>query len=161
MHGLLHPVSGLDHLLAKLAVGPWAAQMGGRALWMVPGTFVVVMVLGGFLGFWGLPLPAIEQGIGASALVLGVLIAAALPLPLVLSAALVGLFAVFHGYAQGAEMPATLGAGAYVLGFTLATAMLHLLGIGLGQLLHVLRRPEMARVAGGAVVLGGLYLAVV
>jgi len=160
VHGLLHPLGGLDHLLAMLAVGFWAAQMGGRAFWAVPATFVGVMILGGLLGFSGLPLPAVEQGITASVLVLGLLIGIALPMPLPYSMLLVGVFALFHGYAHGAEMPATLGAGAYVLGFALATAALHLLGMGLGRLLHALHRPEMARVAGGAVALGGLYLAV-
>src|ERR1035437_488964 len=106
-NGLLHPVSGLDHICAMIAVGLWAAQRSGRAIWIVPLTFVSVMALGGLLGMNGVRVPLVEQGIAASVLVLGLLIAAAVRLPLAASVLVVGIFAVFHGYAHGAEMPPT------------------------------------------------------
>ena len=158
MHGFGHPIGGFDHILAMVAVGLWAAQIGGRALWVVPCTFVGVMVLGGVLGFTGVPVPFVEEGILVSILVLGVLIAGALKLPLVFSSLLVGLFAIFHGHAHGAEMPFSIGASSYAAGFAVATAMLHLAGIGLGMLLQKTNLQMMGRVAGGAIALSGLYL---
>lgn len=161
MHGFGHPIGGADHLLAMVAVGLWAAQVGGRALWVVPCTFVGVMIIGGILGFTGVPVPFIEQGILLSVLILGVLIAGAFKLPLVYSALIVGLFAIFHGHAHGAEMPVALGAASYTFGFALATALLHLSGIGLGMLVSRINLPAVTRFAGGAIALGGVYLAVV
>src|SRR3990167_3389305 len=106
LHGLAHPASGLDHVLAMLAVGLWAAQTGGRSVWAVPLTFVGVMALGGALPLPGIGLPFVEQGIVLSVLLLGVLIAVSVRLPLWLGSGLVGLFALWHGRAHGAEMPA-------------------------------------------------------
>lgn len=159
MHGFGHPIDGADHLLAMVAVGLWAAQIGGRALWAVPCTFVGVMILGGVLGFTGVPVPFIEEGILVSILILGVLIAGAFRFPLIYSTLVVGFFAVFHGHAHGAEMPATIGAGSYTVGFALATAMLHAAGIGLGMLMQKTNLHTVTRFAGGAVALSGIYLA--
>jgi urease accessory protein len=160
MHGVAHPIGGLDHLLAMIAVGIWAAQVGGRALWIVPCTFVGVMILGGVLGFAGVPVPFIEQGILLSVLILGVLIAGALKLPLVYSALIVGFFAIFHGFAHGAEMPVAIAAASYTAGFALATATLHLAGMGLGMYMSRINLPAVSRFAGGAIALSGVYLAV-
>lgn len=160
MHGFRHPIGGTDHLLAMAAVGLWAAQIGGRALWVVPCIFVGVMILGGVLGFSGAPIPFIEEGISVSVLILGVLIAGAFRFSLLHSALIVGFFAVFHGHAHGAEMPATIGAGSYTVGFALATAMLHAAGMGLGILMQKTNLHIVTRFAGGAVALGGIYLAI-
>src|SRR5579863_3698485 len=103
--GFAHPLSGLDHVLAMVAVGLWAAQLGGRALWLVPASFVGFMTLGGALGMAGVHLPMVEAGILASVLILGILIAAAAQLPLAASVAVTGLFAIFHGHAHGTEIP--------------------------------------------------------
>ncbi len=158
-HGFGHPIGGVDHLLAMVAVGLWAAQIGGRALWVVPTVFVTVMMAGGVLGFSGIPIPFIEEGILVSVLILGVLIAGAFKLPLMYSAAIVGVFAIFHGYAHGAEMPISIGAASYTFGFALATALLHLSGIGLGLLLMVSKLKYIDRYAGGAILFSGIYLA--
>ena len=104
-HGFGHPLSGLDHICAMVAVGLWAAQMGGRAIWAVPLTFVTVMAFGGLLGMMHVDVPFIETGIVVSVLTLGVFIAAAVRLPLIASIIVVGLFAICHGHAHGAEMP--------------------------------------------------------
>ncbi len=158
MRGLLHPFSGLDHMCAMLAVGLWAAQMGARAVWRVPFTFVCVMMLGGLLGMAGIPVPFIEAGIVMSLLVLGVLIAAAVRLPLHVSIAMVGVFALFHSYAHGAEMPPHVAGLGYAAGFVLATVLLHASGIGLALLLKRLGRARLLRAAGGAVAMCGGYL---
>ena len=160
MHGLSHPVGGIDHLLAMIAVGLWAAQVGRLALWVVPCTFVGVMVLGGILGFSGVPVPFIEQGILLSVLILGILIAGAFKLSLIYSALIVAFFAIFHGYAHGAEMPVEITAASYTVGFALATAILHLAGIGLGVLVSRIELPAVSRFAGGAIALSGVYLVV-
>lgn len=157
--GFAHPFGGFDHLLAMIAVGLWAAQLGGRARWIVPGAFVGAMALGGALGMAGLQVPFVEQGIVASLLVLGVLIVAALRMPPALGALLVGLFALFHGYAHGAEMPAAGGALGFGLGFVAATATLHLAGLALGTGLIGRRLEPVARAAGLLVVAAGAMLA--
>lgn len=157
-NGFAHPIGGLDHLLAMVAVGIWAAQLGGRARLRLPATFVGVMILGGALGFAGIALPAVELGIVVSVLALGVLIAGAFRPAPVLSMAVVGVFAVFHGHAHGAEMPPEAGAALYTLGFALATGLLHgggiLLGIGLRRALHA----RGVRYAGGALAAAGVWL---
>ena len=158
-HGFVHPLGGVDHLLAMLAVGLWASQMGGRAAWAVPVTFVSVMLAGVSLGLGGLPLPYVEAGILASLLVLGVLVASALRLPLSLSAALVGVFALFHGHAHGAEMATTLSAVSFCAGLALASALLHGTGFALASGSRWLGAAAAARLAGAAIALGGLYLA--
>jgi urease accessory protein len=131
-HGLEHPLGGLDHMLAMVAVGLWAAQIGGKALWMVPGAFVLSMAGSSVVGHFGLPLPGVEQGILASDLILGLLLLFAARLPLAASTGIVALLAIVHGYAHGAEMPSTASGLAYGFGFVLSTASLHLAGIGIG-----------------------------
>jgi len=157
-YGFAHPLGGLDHLCAMLAVGLWAAQMGGRALWAVPLTFVSVMSLGGILGMAGINLPFVETGILLSVVLLGVLIAGSVRMPLAASITLVALFAVFHGHAHGAEMPANASGLAYAAGFTFATAFLHLGGIGLGIAIQKLATVQTVRFAGAAIVLLGAWL---
>jgi urease accessory protein len=157
-HGAAHPFSGLDHLCAMMAVGLWAAQRGGRALWVVPLSFVSVMIVGGVLGAAGVALPFVEQGIVASVLLLGVLAAAAVRLPLAASAILVGWFALFHGHAHGTEMPVTASGLAYGAGFVMATAALHAAGLALGIGMQRLASSGWVRAAGGAIACCGLYL---
>lgn len=159
LHGLQHPLTGLDHLCAMIAVGIWAAQRGGRALWIVPLTFVSVMALGGALGMSGISLPFVEQGIVLSVIVLGVLIAAAVRLPLALSMTIVGLFALVHGHAHGADIPATASGLAYALGFIAATVALHTAGITFGLATQRSTSSQLTRLAGAAIALCGCVLA--
>lgn len=158
-NGLLHPLTGWDHLLAMTAVGIWAVQCGRRALWLVPLAFVSVMILGGILGMAGMGrIPLVEQGIAASVLILGIFIATAVQLPLPMGALVVGFFALFHGYAHGAEMPATVSGWLYGLGFVVATAGLHLFGIGIGLTAQRLNSMKLVRCVGGAIAACGVYL---
>jgi urease accessory protein len=131
-HGFAHPLSGIDHVLAMVAVGLFAAQLGGRALWLVPLSFVSVMMIGGALGMAVIGVPFVETGIGLSVVVLGLAVAFGVHLPTAFAMALVGSFAVFHGHAHGAEMPESASGLLYGAGFVLATALLHALGIGIG-----------------------------
>lgn len=158
--GFSHPFLGLDHLLAMIAVGLWAAQTGGRARLAVPAAFIVVMALGGLLGVAGIGLPLVEFGIIGSVLVLGLLIAVAPRLPLWAPMAIVAAFALFHGHAHGTEMPETASGALYGLGFIAATAILHALGLALG-FAAARRTAPLARLAGGAVAACGLVLLVV
>ena len=130
--GFFHPLSGWDHLLAMLAIGLWAAQLGGRACWRVPAVFVGVMALAAVGGHFLGVIPGVDQGIAASVLGLGLLLASAARLPLAASLGLAGIFAVFHGMAHGAEMPATAGGIGFGAGFIAATALLHAAGVSLG-----------------------------
>lgn len=157
--GFTHPLLGLDHVLAMLAVGVWAAQQGGRALWALPAAFVATMLAGGALGFAGLGLPAVELGVAGSVLLLGLLIAGRSRLPLTASVALVGLFALLHGHAHGAEAPAGAAPLLYAAGFAAATLLLHGLGIALTRL-AMRGLPALAvRSAGlGIATAGGLLL---
>jgi urease accessory protein len=157
--GFAHPLTGLDHLCAMIAVGLWAAQRGGRALWAVPLAFVSMMTLGAMGGTGGIHIPFAEQGIAASVLILGILIAAALRLPLAARVTLVAMFALFHGYAHGAEMPATASGFTYGIGFVAATALLHLFGITLGLTAKKMAGEKTVRYAGGAIAACGFYLA--
>ncbi len=127
--GLTHPFLGLDHLLAMIAVGIWAGQLGGRAIWLVPFTFVSVMSAAAALGSLGLSLPLLEPAIASSVFVLGLLIAGSVRLPIIASVSLVALFALLHGYAHGLELPQAASPILYGVGFVLATALLHGLGI--------------------------------
>ncbi|TDO97325.1 MULTISPECIES: HupE/UreJ family protein [Marinomonas] len=160
MSGLMHPMGGLDHLLAMVAVGLWAAAMGGRALWAVPAAFVIAMVLGGSMAVSGLNLPFVEQGILLSVVVLGTLVLGAKRLPVVACAAIAGAFAMFHGAAHGAEMPMTANGIQYAIGFALATTALHLVGVGLGQLATRFGTPVVTRISGSVIALAGVVLAV-
>lgn len=156
--GFGHPLQGLDHLLAMIAVGLWAAQLGGRSIWAVPATFVGVMSIGGMLGMMGMPLPMVEAGILTSVLVLGILIAAAARLPLAVSMAVVGLFALFHGHAHGTEIPMAASGLVYGIGFVLATAALHGCGIALGLLAQKRLAAPALRYAGAAIAVTGVCL---
>lgn len=158
LHGMGHPLSGLEHICAMVAVGLWASQMGGRAIWAAPLTFVGVMALAGALGMFGFRVPFVETGIVVSVLTLGVLVAAAVRLPLSSSMIIVGLFAIFHGYAHGAEMPETASGLAYAAGFVATTAFLHACGIGLGIAIQKLASPAVVRFAGIAIVFCSGYL---
>lgn len=131
LHGFSHPFSGLDHVLTMVAVGLWAAQMQGRAIWLMPLVFVAVMGLGGLLGMVSLPVILAEHGIMLSLLILGTLLVWRKHLPLGISLSLIGLFALSHGYAHGSEMPSSISMLSYAAGFMLATLLLHLTGIGL------------------------------
>jgi urease accessory protein len=160
-HGFIHPISGIDHILAMLAVGMFAAYRGGRALWLVPATFVLMMAAGGALGASGLSLPFVEIGIAASVIVLGLAVALQWSAPTAAAMGLVGFFAVFHGHAHGAEMPADMSGIQYALGFMLATALLHMIGIGVGFGVGRIgsRGAQLAFRAGGAVMaLAGIGL---
>jgi urease accessory protein len=158
-HGLMHPFSGLDHILAMVAVGVWAAQTGRRpALWVLPTAFPLAMAAGGLLGVAGVPVPGIEAGIAASVLILGLLIAFQAKLPLVLSIALVGIFAVFHGHAHGTELPQAVSPVLYGLGFVAATAVLHLIGVGIGSAMRLPAAMAALRAGGGAIAAAGLAL---
>jgi urease accessory protein len=159
-HGISHPFLGLDHVCAMVAVGLWAAQMGGRSMWAVPLTFVSVMVMGGALGMLGIGLPFVEHGIILSVLMLGVLVAAAIRLPLWLSSCMVGIFALFHGYAHGAEMPESATAMTYAFGFMLSTATLHVIGILFGSGMQRFANERAITAAGAGIALSGVYLAV-
>lgn len=131
--GFLHPIGGIDHVLAMVAVGLFAANLGGAALWLVPSAFVGTMIFGGALGYFGWSLPMVEEGIGLSVVVMGLAIALGVRLPTIAAMALVGIFAVFHGHAHGTE---GIGLGVsflpYVAGFVVATTLLHVSGIALG-----------------------------
>jgi len=153
--GFLHPLTGMDHLLAMLAVGLWASQQRGRAMWLIPLTFVGVMALGGALGLAGAYVPGAEWGITASVLVLGGLIATMKRFHPSLAMLLVGFFALFHGYAHGREMPSAAGAWEFSLGFVSATILLHALGLSLGL---TVRNQRALRWAGATIALSSICL---
>ena len=134
LSGLLHPLTGLDHLLAMVAVGIWGTQLGAPAVWLLPLTFPLVMSFGGVLGVRAVPLPAVEIGVAGSAAVLGLMILLSARPLLSVAAGIVGAFAIFHGHAHGAELPAAGEPLAYGLGFVLVTGLLHAAGIAIGLL---------------------------
>jgi urease accessory protein len=156
--GFAHPLLGLDHILAMVAVGLWAAQLGGRARWLVPASFVGVMAAGGALAMAGLRVPFTEEGIMLSLLVFGILIAVAARFPLAASMAIVGLFALFHGHSHGTEMPANAVGCIYGAGFMLATASLHATGIATGLSVERFPRLPLLRFAGAAIAVAGACL---
>jgi urease accessory protein len=156
--GLEHPFVGLDHILAMVAVGIWAAQAGRPALWVLPVVFPSAMAVGGLLGVAGVPVPGIEAGIAASVLGLGLLIAFQAKPPLVLSIALVTLFALFHGHAHGMELPAAASPVLYGVGFVLATALLHVIGLGIVFVMRMPKGIAAIRVGGGAIAAAGIAL---
>jgi urease accessory protein len=158
--GFAHPLTGLDHLLAMVAVGLWASQLGGRALWLLPLTFLTTMAAGAVLGFGSVALPWIEIGIAGSVLVLGALVALTLKPSLAVGVPLIALFAVLHGYAHGVELPANASGLTYGAGFMAATLALHLVGIGIGLLASRVPVRFAARTAGGAIACIGLVLVV-
>lgn len=154
--GLMHPLTGLDHILAMVAVGLWAAQLGGRAQWLLPASFVGFLAMGGVLGASGFVLPMAEAGIVTSVLLLGLLVGFAVKLKTAPAALAVGVFALCHGYAHGVEMPA-MGSGLlYGLGFVAASAALHASGLGLARAVQA--RGNWLRAAGAAISLAGVWL---
>ena len=155
--GFRHPISGLDHVLAMVAVGLWGAQLGAPAIWLLPVAFPMVMAMGGMLGLMGVPLPGIEYGIAASAILLGVAVMIELRPPLAMAAILVGVFAIFHGHAHGTELPPGQSAILYSMGFVIATGCLHALGIGIGTVYRWGWGQKCLRVAGALVALGGVF----
>jgi urease accessory protein len=163
MASVSHPLSGLDHILAMVAVGLWAALLGGRAVWLVPAAFVATMALGFAAALLAVPLPLVEPVIAASVVVIGLLALVALQVPTVAGMVMVGFFAFFHGYAHGGEL-GEAGALAFCAGFAISTALLHALGIGVGICVgRIAGGPAgrlTTRIAGGLTVLGGLWLAV-
>lgn len=160
-HGFGHPMTGLDHVLAMVTVGIFAWQLGGRAVWAVPATFVVLMAAGGALGLSGIEIPFVEIGIALSVVVLGAVVAFGIKAPLAAAMAVAGLFAIFHGHAHGAEMPEDASGLAYGAGFMLATALLHLAGLGLGMAIGRFGETHgraWVRGAGAAVAVAGVVL---
>lgn len=156
--GLSHPVLGLDHFLAMVSVGILSAQIGGRAIWTVPATFVAVMAFGGLLGYIDIGLTAIEAGIAISVLALGIAIASDRKLPISLAMTAVGFFAIFHGYAHGAEMPTVANSVTYAAGFLTGTAALHLFGVLIGDIARRnVHGNSVLRLAGGAIAGTGAF----
>jgi urease accessory protein len=156
--GFSHPLGGLDHLLAMFAVGLLAAQLGGRALWLVPGAFVFMMVAGALAGLAGMPLPGVEHVIGLSVIAIALPVAFAFGMPVVLAMALVGVFAVFHGHAHGAEIPHEAAVAAYVFGFAIATALIHGAGVFSGVGFARVAKGSLLRVSGALVAVAGAVL---
>jgi urease accessory protein len=159
--GFMHPITGLDHVLAMVMVGVLAWQLGGRALGLAPATFVLVMAIGGAFGAAGIGVPFVEAGIAPSVVVLGVIVAFGVSSPVAVAVALVGLFAIFHGHAHGAEMPEAAAATVYAFGFILGTALPHAVGMGLGLLTGRIgerRGPAMVRAGGVAAALAGVAI---
>ncbi|MDC9822334.1 HupE/UreJ family protein [Devosia sp. ZB163] len=158
-YGFMHPIGGLDHVLAMVAVGVFAYVLGGRALWLVPASFVVMMAVGFGLGVTQVDVPFVELGIALSSVVIGGAAALGRPMPVAAAASLVGVFAIFHGHAHGAEMPTNAAGFEYAVGFMLATGLLHLVGIGaamgVAKLVGKYGKP-VAQVAGGVFALGGI-----
>jgi urease accessory protein len=157
-HGFTHPIGGIDHVLTMVAVGLFAALLGGRALWLVPASFVAMMAVGGALGAAGISIPFVEIGIGLSVVVLGAAVALRFNMRVAVAMAFVGLFAIFHGHAHGAEMPDTASGIEYGLGFVLATAVLHVAGTGLGLAIGKMSErhgQRIAQAAGGSTALAG------
>lgn len=157
--GLLHPALGLDHLLAMLSVGILSAQIGGRALWGVPLTFVVVMTIGSLLGGYGVELPLVESGIALSVLLLGVALAAEKNMAIIWAMLFVGFFAIFHGHAHGTEMPDIGSPLLYGLGFVMGTAIIHLAGVLIGVVSkRIPKGPVLLRISGAAIAVVGLTM---
>jgi urease accessory protein len=154
--GFIHPLTGLDHITAMVAVGLWGAFLGAPAMWVLPVVFPVVMAFGGALGVLGVPLPGVETGIALSSLILGIAVAFALRPPLWVAALIVGSFAIFHGHAHGAEMPKAANAMTYAVGFVIATGLLHLCGIAFGLLVRWSWGKKLVRLGGVAIALVGV-----
>jgi urease accessory protein len=155
--GFRHPLSGMDHVLAMVAVGLWGAQLGTPAVWLLPVAFPIVMAFGGMLGLMGVPLPGVEYGIALSAILLGAAVMFKVRPPLVVAAILVGFFAIFHGHAHGTELPPGQSGLLYSIGFVMATGCLHALGIGIGTVHRWSWGQKLLRVAGACVALGGFF----
>ena len=155
--GFRHPISGLDHVLAMVAVGLWGAQLGAPAIWLLPVAFPMVMAMGGMLGLIGVPLPGIEYGIALSAILLGAAVMFEIRPPLWVAATLVGIFAICHGHAHGTELPAGQSALLYSLGFVIATGCLHAVGIAIGTIHRWIWGQRALRAAGAGVAMAGVF----
>lgn len=155
--GFLHPLTGLDHFTAMVAVGLWGVILGRPATWLLPVVFPMIMALGSVVGIVGLALPGIEIGIALSALVLGAFIVWRVALPLWLACLVVSVFAICHGYAHGAELPLASDPFAFAMGFMLATGSLHAAGIGVGLVAERFRQGVLLRVLGAVTALLGVY----
>tara|TARA_R110001606_G_scaffold169449_1_gene314512 strand:- start:16179 stop:16706 length:528 start_codon:yes stop_codon:yes gene_type:complete len=155
LSGFVHPIRGWDHVAAMVAVGLWGTFLGRPAIWVLPVVFPLVMALGGAVGVIGLPLPGVETGIALSSVVLGALILGKAHLPLWSAAILVGLFAIFHGYAHGIELPTAANPVSFAIGFVFATGLLHLAGIGLGRVTALPRGAILVQAAGGLIAAAG------
>lgn len=155
--GFEHPWSGLDHILAMIAVGIWGAQLGAPAIWLLPVTFPMVMAFGGFLGLIGVPLPGAEIGIALSALLLGIMVCTEAQPNLFVAAIIVGVFGLFHGYAHGTELPPGQSALLFSMGFVIATGCLHALGITMGMVHRWATGKVALRGIGAVIAISGLY----
>lgn len=153
--GFIHPLTGLDHIAAMVAVGLWGAFLGAPAMWVLPVVFPLVMAFGGALGVLGVPLPGVEIGIALSSVILGIMVASGAHPPPWVAALIVGTFAIFHGHAHGAEMPKAANATTYAVGFVIATGLLHLSGIAFGLLVRWSWGKQLVRLVGGAIALIG------
>lgn len=158
--GFLHPLGGLDHLLAMVAVGIWGSALGMPLLWALPVVFPLLMVLGGIAGIAGLPLPFVETGIASSVIVLGLAILAAWRAPVAVAVGIVAVFGIFHGYAHGTELPQAASPVAYSAGFVISTGLLHLSGIALGALDRLPRGARLVRASGAAIAAAGVWILV-
>jgi urease accessory protein len=156
MGGFMHPIGGLDHVTAMVAVGILGAFLGRPAIWVLPIVFPLVMTFGGILGIMGVPIPNIEVGIAVSSIVLGFIIALALKMPLWVAATLVAIFAIFHGHAHGTELPNAANPLAYSVGFVISTGLLHLAGIAIGELIRWPTGVYVARGVGAVIALAGI-----
>ncbi len=157
--GLSHPVLGVDHLLAMVCVGILSAQMGGKATWTVPLTFIGIMLIGGILGISGVPFFSVELGIGLSVVALGIALAADKTLPIFSAMSFVGFFAIFHGHAHGTEMPTLMQPVYYALGFICGTAAIHLCGVAVGLFAkQFVRGALLLRFCGAGIALTGFFL---
>ena len=158
MAGYLHPLTGLDHLLAMIAVGIWGATLGAPLIWALPVAFPFMMVVGGVLAIFGVPLPYVELGVALSVLVLGMAIALRWRAPLPAAVAVVAFFGLLHGYAHGSELPGAAAPAAYAAGFVISTGLLHLAGIAFGNVKKVLHGENILQAAGALIALVGLWL---
>ncbi|MFN7292175.1 MAG: HupE/UreJ family protein [Pirellula sp.] len=155
--GISHPIRGMDHVVAMLAVGLWGAQLGAPAIWVLPIAFPLVMAFGAAMSLMGFPLPGVEIGIAFSAFVLGLMVLLESRPPLAVSLSLVAAFALFHGHAHGGELPHGESGLAYSLGFVLGTGLLHAVGIGIGCIGHWSWGKVCLRASGALVMLSGVY----
>ena len=158
LSGFLHPLSGLDHLLAMVAVGIWGATLGRPLVWALPVAFPMLMVIGGVLGIAQVPLPFVEIGIAVSVIVLGLSIATAWRAPIVIAVGIVAVFGIFHGHAHGTELPKTAAPAAYAAGFVISTGLLHLGGIAIGLVKGLPRGEHLLRAGGGVIAAAGVWI---
>ncbi len=153
--GFLHPLSGPDHMLAMISVGLWGAFLGRPLIYALPMLFPTAMAVGGAVGMLGIPLPPVELGIALSVVTLGLMILLAVRAPVAVACVIVGVFALFHGYAHGSELPSAADPVGYSMGFVVCTGLLHVVGIGLGSLRSLPNGTLALRAAGGAIALAG------